>query len=468
MLTLQTIMVVYLGLMLIIGIFLSRRIKNVTDFFLAGRSLGVVLCTATLAATHLGGGFILGSGEAGYLTGISGVWYGVSTGLGLLLLGLLFASKFRALSLTTVSDYLEERYGGKTIRILTALLSLVAIVGILAAQVKAAEGIMVMLGFNPRISSIVVTCIFIVYTAISGMWGVTVTDFIQVIIAGGGIVIASILSLVKLGGFSAIRSSVEIPGYFSVSSIGYSSIIWILLPTVMYTLIGQDFLQRLFSSKNEKTARTSGILSGTLLVVIALAPVIAGMAAQVKFPYLDNPRAAIPTLVTEIFPPMVGGIVLAAIMAAVMSTADSLLCAGSSHLINDLYLKTGQKVKYEGKKLLALTVFSTVVLGFLSLMVAMSLPSIITALIYAYTMFTAGVFVPVVMGLLWSKGTKFAALSSMIVGSSMALFGVTNVLSFGFVPVEIGASLVSLIIYVLITFFSLYQSNNLSSNKKMA
>lgn len=452
--TLQVIMVIYLGLMLLVGVFLSKKINNITDFLLAGRSLGFILCTATLAATHLGGGFILGSGEAGYLTGVSGIWYGASTGLGLLLLGFLFASKLRSLSLTTVADYLEERYGGKSVRTIAAILSLIAIVGILAAQVKAAEGIMIMLGFNATFGAVVATVIFIGYTALSGMWGVTVTDFVQVIIAGGGIVVASVLAFFKVGGFQGISSQVSISGFFSFTSIGLDSIAWILLPTVMYTLIGQDFLQRLFSAKDQSTARKSGIASGVLLIAISFFPVLAGMVAQVLYPNLDNARSAIPILVTEIFPEALGGIVLAAIMAAVMSTADSLLCAGASHVTNDLYLKTFKDSKLDEKQLLRLTIFSTLAIGSISLFVALVLPSIISALIYAYTMFTAGVFIPVVGGLVWANGTKLGALSSMILGSVVALLGLTNVVSFGTYPVVIVSTVFSLVVYIVVSKLS--------------
>ena len=141
---LVSIVSVYLIAMLALGVWCSRtRIAGATDFLLAGRRLGVVMGAGALAATHFGGGAVLGGAEYAYTYGASGAWYGISTGVGLLVLGLFTASRFRALALFTVPDYLAGRYGGRVIRIIAALLALAALVGILAAQVNAALRLLV-------------------------------------------------------------------------------------------------------------------------------------------------------------------------------------------------------------------------------------------------------------------------------------------------------------------------------------
>ncbi|MDI6638093.1 MAG: sodium:solute symporter family protein [Bacillota bacterium] len=452
---LQVIMVIYMAAMLMVGLVVSRYVRNVTDFLLAGRRLGFFLATATLAATHLGGGFILGSGEYGYKYGLGGIWYGAACGLGLIILGLFLAKKLRALALYTAPDYLEMRYGGKTVRVLAALLSLIALVGILAAQVKAAEGVMVTLGFNPVGGAVAATVIFIIYTAMAGLWGVTITDFIQVIIAGLGVLVAALLALSATGGLAAIASAKAGTNFMSVGSIGVGSILWIVIPTVMYTLIGQDFLQRMFASKDESTARNSSLASGILLVILAVFPVLAGMAATLKYPALENARAAIPTMVADVFPPIIGGIVLAAIMAAVMSTADSLLCAGTSHVIKDLYVSTfNPKVDMDQRKVLYWSMISTVVLGILALLIALSVPGIIDALIWAYSMYIAGVFFPLVGGVVWQRATREGAVAGMVVGALVALAATLKLISFGSVPLEIFGALASLVAFVVVSLLT--------------
>jgi SSS family solute:Na+ symporter len=153
----------------------------------------------------------------------------------------LTASKFRALALYTVPDYLEYRYGGKSLRVLGALLSLVALVGILAAQVLAARGALAILGFEGNSGAIIATVIFIIYTVLGGLWAATITDFIQVIIAGVGVVVAASVILTDVGGFAGLQEMIKTSGqtydpeYFNLFGMAGKTIMWLLIPTVMYS-----------------------------------------------------------------------------------------------------------------------------------------------------------------------------------------------------------------------------------------
>lgn len=108
------VVVAYTAVIFAIGIFASRYVSDSTDFLLAGQRLGPFLLIGTLAATHLGGGFVVGISESSYEAGMSGIAYGI--GLGLILLGLVAARPVRSLSIFTVPDYLEHRYGSKLVR----------------------------------------------------------------------------------------------------------------------------------------------------------------------------------------------------------------------------------------------------------------------------------------------------------------------------------------------------------------
>ncbi|MFW6238754.1 MAG: sodium:solute symporter family transporter, partial [Halanaerobiales bacterium] len=191
--------VIYMAILLAVGYWANKKIEVMDDFLLAGRRLGLLLTAGALAATHYGGGMVMGGGEYGFIHGISGTWYGISCGIGLILLGFLTAGRFRSLAFYTVPDYLEHRYGGKTIRVLGAVLSLVAIIGIIAAQVLSAQGALAILGFEGNTAAIIAAIIFIIYTALGGLWAASITDFIQVIIAGVGVVVASALVLNDTG-----------------------------------------------------------------------------------------------------------------------------------------------------------------------------------------------------------------------------------------------------------------------------
>ncbi|MFW6409701.1 MAG: sodium:solute symporter family protein [Halanaerobiales bacterium] len=456
-----TTIIIYMLILLAVGYWANKKIDKMEDFLLAGRRLGILMTAGALAATHFGGGMVMGGGEYGFIHGLSGAWYGISCGIGLFMLAFLTAGKFRKLSFYTVPDYLEHRYGGKSLRVLGALLSLVAIVGILAAQVLSARGALAILGFEGNTAAVIATIIFIIYTALGGLWAATITDFIQVILAGVGVIIAASLVLTDVGGLSGMREiitdargSVE-PGYFNIMGMGFESILWLLLPTVMYTLIGQDFYQRLFAAKDDVTARNASFVGGIFLIIISVFPAIAGMAARGYFPGLEDGNLAIPRIIEEIFPLGIGAVVLAALLAAIMSTADSLLTAGTSHLVNDFWIEIfnpGQEK--ESKDMLRLSRLSTIVLGGLALIIALSVPTIIDALIYSYTMYTAGVFIPVIGGVLWKRATAYGALSALIVGAGLAIIGILTGFDIAGIPVEIYSALISLVVFIVVSLMT--------------
>ncbi|MCF6097385.1 sodium:solute symporter family protein [Thermovorax subterraneus] len=462
------VVILYMIFMLLIGWWCSRYyIKGMTDFLLAGRRLGVWMCAATLAATHFGGGAVMGGGEYGFKYGISGAWYGVSCGIGLLFLAFMTASKFRDLALYTVPDYLEQRYGGKAVRVLGALLSLFALIGILAAQVLSARNALGIIGIKGNTGAILATLVFIIYTTTGGLWAATITDFVQLILAAFGVILATIVVFSKTGGIAGLTSALAAKGveggYFNFWGLGTSSIMWLLLPTVMYTLVGQDFYQRLFAAKDSKVARNASLLGGIILVIISFFPTIIGMGAR-ALSDLDQGGMSVPWVLQNLMNPVVGGIVLAAILAAIMSTADSLLTAATSHIVKDLWIETFHvdEVKEE-KKLLNTSRNFTFIIGILSLIIALIVPGIIDALIYSYTMYTAGVFVPVIGGVLWKSATRAGALASLVGGSMVALFGIlTKVNIFG-APAEIYAAIISLIIFVLVSLATRRQMDGIGN-----
>src|SRR5699024_7290530 len=183
----------------------------------------------------------------------SGRAYSAGTALGLILLGVLSAKQLRNLSLRTITDYLALRYNSKLVRGLASGLSIVAVTGIVAAQVNAAGGALAILGIDPTVGAVVAVALFIAYTVFAGMWGVALTDAVQVLIVVIGVPIAAIAGLRAAGGFDGLRTFVESSNeivtadYFSPVGMGVMAMLGIITPVVMYDLIGQDFYQRLFS-----------------------------------------------------------------------------------------------------------------------------------------------------------------------------------------------------------------------------
>ncbi|AFV12227.1 sodium:solute symporter [Thermacetogenium phaeum DSM 12270] len=452
---LLTVLIVYVIFVLAIGIWAGRYNKSMTDFLLAGRRLGLLLATFTLTATYFGGGYFLGLSSYAYDHGWVALWQAIGGGLGFILVAFV-AFKMRDLAFYTVPDYLEHRYGGKTIRVLSALLSLIALVGILGAQVLATRAVLAMVGVESNIGLILAALIFVGYTVVGGLWAVTLTDFVQVSIAALGAVIAAVVAVSRAGGYQSLVATVTAQGvgegFFTWSGGDISLVMWLTLPMMMYTLIGQDVYQRLFATKDGKTARTAGILSGLAIVVICIFTVLIGLAAKAIFPDLADSSQAATTVISSFFHPVMAGIILAAVMAAIMSTADSILTAGTSHIIRDFYMEVfGVKEEGNEKRLLALSRLWTLILGVGSIFFALAIPSIIDILNYSYFLYTGGVFVPVVGGILWKRATRQGAVAGLLVGAAMAVIGLITKLNVWGIPVEIYSGIVSAVVFIIVS-----------------
>lgn len=208
----------------------------------------------------------------------------------------------------------------------------------------------------------------------------------------------------------------NVPGgidtYMSPTGIGLAAMASIALPMIAYEIIGQDFYQRLLSAKNERIAKTGCIIAGCILMAMGVNSAIDGMLARAFLGDTLTEVSAIASLAVEVLPTVAAGIVIAALCAAVMSTADSLLLACTSHVVNDIYLGAmGKSASDEksSKTILRMSVVTTVVVGIASLFVALAIPGIIEILDYAYTFYASGLVAPVLLGLFWKKGNAFGS-----------------------------------------------------------
>lgn len=456
------IIALYLVAIFGIGIYCNKFNNNIDDYLLAGRRLGVGLTTFTLVATYFGGGYVIGVGGEAFNNGLSAYWSPIAGAVGILAVCLIL-KRMEGMKVCTVTEIMENRYNSPMLQLLTTILSLLALVGILAGQVTSTGSVLASLGVGSTTTcAIIVAVFFIGFTAFGGLWAVTVTDFIQIIIAGVGLIAATIFVVVKGGGWDIISTQIQatnVPdNYFSLlQGTEPSYVLWLILPMFIYTLIGQDVYQRLFAAKDTKTAYKSAILAFIILLVICFFPVILGMAGRALFPELEVSSLVVPTVIRAMLPPVFSGFTLAAIIAAVVSTADSILTAATSHVVNDLYVRYFCKDDTEDpavqKKLLNISRLMTLVIGVISVVVALAIPSVLMVLNSSYTLFTAGVFSPVVAGLLWKKATKIGAFAGLFSGLAFVALGWSGFSFFG-IPSDIASSLLSLVVLIVVSLIT--------------
>lgn len=441
-----TIVVIYLAAMSGLGVYLMRRIKGFSDFLVAGRNAGLLVVVGSFIGSHFGGGMTVGGAEYGVLHGFSGIWYGLACGFSYLLF-LIIAKKVYVLKQMTIADCLENAYHTKRIRGLFAILAFFGVLGVIGGQILAGGAIFATFGVSKEIGGLITFLIIVVYCSLSGLFGVMITDVIQVAIGGFGVILAAILTLVKVGGFSGLQ--ILPADHLSFFPPHLSSLLWIIVPTTLMGLLSQPSFQRVNACKDEKTALQAPLIAAFGVMILALFPVLAGMCANVLWPDIE-PSLAVPKLLSEIFPPVIAAIFIAAILAAVMSTADSTLLAGTAFVVRDLYQQIF-KPDATDRRLLRLSMLTTAIIGLLSLGVTYLVPVIIDLFLLSYAIMVCGGLIPVVGGLLWKRGTELGAWAAFLAGFIFVILSVLKIINvpyfyiIGLIPAFLAYIIISLI-----------------------
>ena len=417
------IIIVYFLIIIAIGIISRKKARQADDFFVAGRKSSAWFVTGSLLATIIGGSATMAMAGFGYTRGLTGAWWILVGSIGLIVLGLFFAGKVRKFALYTLPELIEKQYD-RRVAIASSILIVIAWIGVIAAQIIAAGTIMSVLDMGSReLWMIIFSGVFILYTLLGGQYSVLRTDLFQTVIIFGGIFAGVGVLLSKLGGWEGLQNSLSSDMFaFPVSSqFDGMSLVHLLLIVGLTYVVGPDMYSRIFCARDDKTARISTFTTAGLLIPIALAITVIGMGAAVLFPQISAEQA-LPTVIKEIFSPLLGGIVLAALLCAVMSSADTTLLSASTILSVDIMGKF--RPTSSQTAILPRSRWIILLLGICSLIVALLLDGIISSLLFAYTVYTCGVTLPVIFGFFKDKLkiTGNGALAALIGGGGLGLF----------------------------------------------
>ncbi|GGW29156.1 sodium:solute symporter [Streptomyces xantholiticus] len=424
------VIVVYLAGMLGMGWWGMRRAKSKSEFLVAGRRLGPWMYSGTMAAIVLGGASTIGGVGLGYKYGLSGAWMVFTIGLGLLALSIFFSARIARLKVYTVSEMLDLRYGGKAGVISGVVMWAYTLMLAVTSTIAYATIFDVLFDLNRTASIVLGGAVVVAYSTLGGMWSITLTDMVQFVVKTIGVLLLLLpIAVVKAGGFSEMKAA--LPGeYFAPLGIGGETIFTYVLIYTFGMLIGQDIWQRVFTARGDKVARYGGTVAGTYCLVYALAGAVIGTAAKVLYPNLANADDAFATIVKDELPTGVRGLVLAAALAAVMSTSSGALIACATVANNDIWSrlrglahKGPEHDEVKGNRAFIL------IMGIAVICVAIALNNVVEALTVAYNLLVGGLLVPILGGLLWKRGTVYGALASVVVGGCavvglMATYGI--------------------------------------------
>ncbi|WP_329531517.1 sodium:solute symporter [Streptomyces sp. NBC_01450] len=425
------VMAVYLLGIIGVGWWGKKRAASKSDFLVAGRRLGPLMYTGTMAAVVLGGASTIGGVRLGYTYGISGAAMVFAIGLGLLALSIFFSARIARLRVYTVAEMLSLRYGD-TAAVISGIVMWIYTLMLVVTSTIAYASVFDVLFDVPRWAAVVIGGTIVVgYSALGGMWSITLTDMVQFVVKSFGVLVLLLpIAVVRAGGFAAMADKLP-HGYLSPTSIGGQTILTFVLIYTFGMLIGQDIWQRVFTARSDKVAAWGGTVAGVYCLVYALAGAVIGMATKTLYPHLDGADQAFATIVRHTLPTGVRGLVLAAALSAMMSTASGALIASATVANNDIWARLRHRTRpaagaQDGDEI-GSNRLAIVVLGVISMAIACVLGDVIEALTVAYNLLVGGLLVPILGGLVWKRGNLPGAMASMIAGGTTVItFMVTD------------------------------------------
>ncbi|MBY0221331.1 sodium:solute symporter family transporter [Sporosarcina aquimarina] len=409
-----SIIIIYMLAMIGIGFYAKTKIKDSTDYHLAGRRLGPIMLAGTLAATEIGGGSSVGVASKAYGEwGLSAGWYVVSAGIAIILVSFVAPYMRRALA-TTVPEVIGRRYG-KSSQLIASILSLVASSALTAVQITATASIVhVLTGFDLKLAIVISGAVVVFYTFLGGMWSVTLTDFVQFFIIVIGFAIAVPFALSNAGGMEHVISQLP-KEQLGFTKIGWGTILGFIVLYFMTFSTGQEAVQRYYAAKDEKTAIWGSIMCGGLMTLYAFIPAVLGLIALAAFPNIEE-NSALATVSVELLPPVIAGILLSGVISATLSSASGNLLAVASVYIKDVHGNLFKKELKDEAELKA-SRWIVVITGVGAIGISLFSQQIIPLLVFAFTIRSTGPFAAYLLGLLVERVTKNAGLASIIIGT---------------------------------------------------
>ncbi|HZG71251.1 MAG TPA: sodium/pantothenate symporter [Chondromyces sp.] len=468
-------LIIFLAIIFLVGLYSSKYVQSSTSFvqeyFLGSRQLGGFILAMTMAATFGSASSFLSGPGAAYQYGLAWVLLSMSqvaTGyFTLMILGKRFAIMARKYKAITLIDFLYSRYQSKWVAILAAVSIIIFLFSAMTAQwIGGARLVESITGLSYINALIIFAVSVLIYVVIGGFRAVAITDMVQGIVMVGGTVILFIAALIAGGGMDNIMDSLrqENPnlltpyGHDGSLTPAYISSFWILVGVGVVGL--PQVAVRAMSYKDSK-AMHRAIIVGTIVVgVIMLGMHLVGVMARAIVPGIEVGDKVMPALAMSVMPDWLAGIVLAAPMAAIMSTVDSLLLLVSSAIVKDIYLNFINKDATE-KKIKNWSLAITTIVGVAVFLVAIHPPNLVIWLnLFSFGGLEAVFIWPIIFGLYWKKANRHGAIISMLTGM------ISYILFHTFYPNAFGMNTV--VLPILLSLLSFVLISSITSQEKRA
>ncbi|MFH1726033.1 MAG: sodium:solute symporter family protein [Elusimicrobiota bacterium] len=430
---------VYLAGMLGVGYLAARRIENAEDYLVGGRNLPIWLVTATIFAGWWGGETVLGASGIAYRDGIMGTVYDPwAIGGCLILAGLFYMKTIRKMRLVSLASFFRIRFGPKALLVVSLLFIPEYVVWTAAQILGIGKLFHAILGWDLIWTSILGAAVVIAYTLAGGILAVVWTDFVQSLLILLGICLILPLAISAAGGWSEVVARVPEEHWRLFPAFGdWKTWLWwfaAFTGIALGSIPAPDLMQRAMVARSPEVAARSSILAGTLYWTLGGIPLLLGLIA---FPLVakgilpaeriaQDAELIVPLMATHLLHPLMAAVFVGALLAGIMSSADTALFAPATIISNDLlkpYLERRRGRALGDREFLALSRYSVLGVGILATVVSAYSDTLYGLLVIAFTYVWHTIFFPFTLGLYWEKTTERGALAGMFAGAVTFLFG---------------------------------------------
>jgi SSS family solute:Na+ symporter len=442
----------YILLMMALGGYFARKVKSAEDYLIAKRKVDFWHLTGSIIATNCGAASFIGFVSLGYISGITGFFFWVIPAIAFgTLFAHVFASRLHCLKLYTIPDLFALRFGKNAAFVPSLYQIFVYSIPVLAIQFLGMATIFTtFFGVEHRMAICLSFLVIIVYTALGGLPAVIGTDKFQSMLLIAGLILLVLFSLRRAGGFSAFS---DIPASYwrPLGAQGLGDFLALALTVGPFYLVWQTTWQRVYSAQDEDTA-VKGVAAGMLVSGVLL--ILSFLIGIIAFSYMESgtpPDLVFTETIDTTMPPIIGGLVIIGLMAAIMSGGDSFIIMGAASIARDIYQQF-IKSKATDQQILNVSRLGSISIALLALIIALEGEGIIPVYIRVVKIAGAGLVFPFLALMFWRGATQKGIITSMIAGGLVTY--VWEKLENPFVIEAVAGYLASLAVLVVVSFLT--------------
>src|ERR1700739_1579981 len=419
--------VLILIVLTLLGVSLGRlgKVKTKADYLVAGRSLPAFVLVFTLLSSWIGSGSLLGGAENAYNHGFVALWQAGGGWIGLFLIYFI-APRARRFAQVTIPDLLEARYN-QMARVLGVVAVLFAYTAITSYQLIGGGDILHLIFptvITATLGKYILAFFVIVFTAVAGMSSVAYMDVFIGLLATVTLIVALPVLTHVAGGWGAVHHALPSTHFEVLGDLSFIQALELAVPTLLLMLGNQSMYQKFFSAKSERDARVAvvgWVIGTTILETVIVALAVVGSAIYRTGEIAQRPREILAFSALHGLPAWVGALMMGAIFAKVVSTANNYLFSPATNLVNDVFVRYIAP-EASNKRVLIVSRLMVVLLGIWALYQALHTGSVLKVMLYAYTVYSAAL-TPVILSAFYSRRVNAPGAVSAIAAGGF-FFGV--------------------------------------------